>query len=234
MKPCWTLFHRPISHYHPPGTPSKNVSQVVGLFREPNSRIISAFLDSKHHEGMPEDIFKKGMENSIHSKNISLMFSDYLSMRGMRGCQMKMLLGYYCSEDIDLNQEMILNATAILREMKFVGITERYNQSVIAFHHIMGGTLPHPIEFQNYRVMNGQHHHETMLRKVISQIGYFDEYDTMIYQEAWRLFDLTWQQTRATSTSPSEETQRGRGRIGGRRSIYIGQGAVLAQDFDDH
>jgi hypothetical protein len=191
---CWFQDHAPI---HKKTT---NFSDYVGIFREPNSRIISSFLDFKHHEGMSQSVFNAGMNHTKHA-NLTEIFRHYIRMRGMRGCQVKMLTGYQCSADINITQEMMDRALLVVRSMKFVCLTNRYADCVVAFHHIMGNlTHPHPIETHPYRV--GQTHlHMNSLMSVLQEEGYRDEYDELLIVEVSRIFYEVWAKIRLNKTT---------------------------------
>ena len=61
---------------------------------------------------------------------------------GLRGCMTKMVLGRQCSEKYQLTQADLQEAKRIVREeLAFVGLTERWHDSVRLFHAMHGGTL---------------------------------------------------------------------------------------------
>jgi hypothetical protein len=194
VKTCWFQAHAPI---HKKTT---NFSDYVGIFREPNSRLISAFFDSKHHEGMSQSAFNAGMNHTKHT-NMSETFRHYIRMRGMHGCQVKMLAGYQCSADINITQQIMNRALLVVRSMKFVCLTSRYADCVVAFHYIMGNhTYPHPIETNSYRVGKTQSHIES-LRSVLHEEGYRDEYDELLIVEVSRIFDEVWAKISLNNTT---------------------------------
>lgn len=184
---CYFHQHRPI----PPST--KSYTNYVGLFREPNSRVVSAFLDHQHHEGMSVEIIDRHKKkySNLTKVNVSEAFEAYLALPGMKGCQVKMLIGYPCVADVNITQEMMDKAFMIVNSMKFVGLTERYNESIIAFHHVAGNSsTPHAIELQSYRIRIMKRF-DDIVSKAINVIGYHDEYDTALYQEVSRVFERT-------------------------------------------
>jgi hypothetical protein len=71
--------------WHQPWTDAKDNLYYVGNFRDPRSRIISAFFDSMHHEGVPEKKFQGS--NISKAVNITQRFKLYINAFDMRGCQ---------------------------------------------------------------------------------------------------------------------------------------------------
>ncbi len=78
---------------------------VVGVIREPKSRIISSFLDGMHHEGMTNDhdfkVLRKKWEVTSsdparEEQRLVGFAQDYANHPNMVGCQVKMLNGYEC------------------------------------------------------------------------------------------------------------------------------------------
>jgi hypothetical protein len=78
-------WHEPYSHLRK--------SKYVGMFRESKDRLISAYLDFQHHEGIDDDVFKSAM----HTKNTSIMngFKSFLTAFDMRGCQVLTYMSLY-------------------------------------------------------------------------------------------------------------------------------------------
>ena len=61
---------------------------------------------------------------------------------GLRGCMTKMVLGKQCSEKYQLSHADLAEAKRIVREeLAFVGLTEKWQDSVRLFHAMHGGTL---------------------------------------------------------------------------------------------
>ena len=63
----------------------------VGFVREPKSRLISAFFDHKHHEGIHDGDFKAAMAPYQKSNEIE-QFAAYVNSFDMRGCQVCIFL----------------------------------------------------------------------------------------------------------------------------------------------
>lgn len=61
---------------------------------------------------------------------------------GLRGCMTKMVLGRQCSEKYQLTHADLQEAKRIVsEELAFVGLTERWHESVRLFHSMHGGIL---------------------------------------------------------------------------------------------
>jgi len=71
---------------------------------------------------------------------------------GLRGCMTKMVLGKQCSERYKLTMADLQEAKRIIRnEFAFVGINERWEESVRLFHGLHGGQLYADEVFARYR-----------------------------------------------------------------------------------
>ena len=61
---------------------------------------------------------------------------------GLRGCMTKMILGKQCSERYQLTNSDLEEAKRLVRsELAFVGIAEKWQESVRLFHSLHGGQL---------------------------------------------------------------------------------------------
>ena len=70
---------------------------------------------------------------------------------GMRGCQTKMVLGVPCSAPYTLNASLFAEAARrVRRHFLFVGLTERFDESICLFHVRFGGQ-PVGTQFLNTR-----------------------------------------------------------------------------------
>lgn len=88
-----------------PHTPLDNSSpqrRMITIFREPKARLVSSYLDGRHHEGMDALDFMdlKNSMDSIRSDSVSEdqlqveKFALYANHKNSLGCYAKMLLGY--------------------------------------------------------------------------------------------------------------------------------------------
>ena len=61
---------------------------------------------------------------------------------GLRGCMTKMVLGKKCAEKYKLTTTDLEEAKRVVRqELAFVGITEKWVESVRLFHGLYGGSI---------------------------------------------------------------------------------------------
>ena len=79
----------------------------------------------------------------------------YAAFPGIKHCQTKMLLGEYCSIDINITQAMFDEAKRRIHKLAYVGLTDAFNASVCLFHHTFGGT-PEEYMFTTH-TRNGKH-----------------------------------------------------------------------------
>lgn len=182
---------------HTPLAVDVDASEVslLAMFRDPKKRIISAFLDSMHHEGMPpedftalsEQIAALGDDNNGFDRLIARA-QLFASNQNNIGCQVKMLNGHECSSPLFKNQPF--NNTALqyavhrLQEFCFVGLTDSFDLSVRLFHAMANqSTTPNPVELYAARTSRVDKS-EALQRHVV----FDDPYDSVLYGEAKRLF----------------------------------------------
>lgn len=81
-----------------------------------------------------------------------LPLAECAAVRGMRGCQTKMVLGVPCAAPFPLNDSLLHEAQRRVRnDFLFVGLTERFDESVCLFHARLGGKRPVASQFLNTR-----------------------------------------------------------------------------------
>jgi len=64
-------------------------------------------------------------------------FDAFANATGMKGCVVKVLNGYGCSESIQPNEAMLAHAIERLRRFRFVGLFEDWERMVYSFHITM-------------------------------------------------------------------------------------------------
>ena len=135
---------------HIPLYPQDDLEQLMGMvvIREPKGRIISAFLDGVHLEGMENRtrgyelrrIMTEIDRDTSLTKEVKLMKKAemYVYHRDLYGHQVKMLLGL---PHLDLSvynetllHEVVDKAVDRLRRFFFVGVFEEYVRSLHLFH----------------------------------------------------------------------------------------------------
>jgi len=200
-----TSCKAPGGHGHSPLLPTQNESMVVLMLREPRSRVVSAYLDGLHAEGLPE-----AENRAAVWRNSSLSTAErvraYANHPAMKGCQTKMMLGLQCCSSETVTQDMQAAAEQRLSRALFVGIFERYAESVALLHATMKrNTTTHALELTpgrsfldelpadaSKRTKGEIEIHLTRTREreeaLEALADYFDPADEALYAEAVRLF----------------------------------------------
>jgi hypothetical protein len=123
---------------------------VAAFFRQPEQRIISAFYDGRHANGFtPEvwDALKKstiGLPCKIANVTYKNPLECFARFPGIAGCMSRMLTGETCADGIFQGSglESVTEAVdIIMNRLKFVGITEDWNESVCQFHRLFAGKV---------------------------------------------------------------------------------------------
>ena len=131
-----------------------------------------------------ESAFKK--ENN--SEWIKSAFHEYAAMQENIGCQVKMLNGYNCFANRNITTIMLDRAIARLYRMKFVGMTDKYTESVIKFHqkYVPNSSFPiHDIELVTFRTTA----RFDEAKRILQNERYdYDSYDTVLYTHALEIF----------------------------------------------
>lgn len=142
---------------------------AIGLFRKPQDRLFSSFLDGWHHEGMENEEWwriKVKLKESLHhfrmakdtgnetlQTDMKIKLAEaYMQHDNMIGCYVKMLNGHHCVSGFlkrsdPFNQTALDHAIHILRQFYFVGIFEEYDKSISTLHRLAnnGLTSPHQV-----------------------------------------------------------------------------------------
>ena len=167
---------------HKPLTPESD--RIVAMFRRPAQRIISAWVDHRHADGMEWHVRR------TLPKNISV--ADFARFEGIAGCATKLLTGSRCAASVSIDDARVDRAVATLRSGRFafVGLVERWDESVCLFHATMGvGSYPIAGELQHFGHSRaalrrpGGRYDEGWLR------GFVDTADERVYAEAVAVFD---------------------------------------------
>jgi hypothetical protein len=114
------------------------------------------------------------------------------STAGLGGCQTKMVLGRVCHDAAPVTQADLALAVSTLREnFKFVGVMERWEDSVHVYHQLYGGPVL-PIELMAQR--------QTKKESDVQDFGTFrDPVDEALYAAVLALFDEQVQRGAACS-----------------------------------
>lgn len=123
---------------------------VAAFFRQPEERIVSAYYDGRHASGFTTDLYaavKKatnGLPCKIGDKTFKNPLECFARYPGISGCMSRMLTGEMCADGLfqDSGLENVQEAVdIIMNRLKFVGITEDWNESVCQFHRLFAGKV---------------------------------------------------------------------------------------------
>lgn len=172
---------RQITSHFPVASNSANLSGAVAMFRNPITRILSAFHHNLHS-------FRMGPGSNRKMRNKVKSVEDFANWPGISGCQTKMMLGQFCGKSFtkhvpDVPQEKIKEAVEKVKKFSFVGLTEYWNLSICLFHAQFGGEIS-STEFENSRM--GVYTHTQSSTDDIKDVK--DSVDEVIYKEALRVF----------------------------------------------
>jgi hypothetical protein len=152
-------------------------SNAVAFFRNPTNRIFSSFYNNRR--GVPQN----ESPTIRHPR-------QYFAYPGVLGCQTKMLTGHSCLSSLPSHQlpQLVEKAKEILStHMAFVGLTERWAESICLFHAMYGGHTSQ-FEFTNSRPALIDEN-DLPIRIHQSQFNLTDPYDNQIYQWAEHWFE---------------------------------------------
>jgi|TARA_B110000196_G_C20938889_1_gene563635 hypothetical protein len=103
----------------------------------------------------------------------------------LTGCYAKMMNGIGCNEDHKLTSDEVQTAAHFVEhKASFVGLTNRFEESVCLFHAMYGGLLYH-FETKDFVINHGKHeelHDESVLG------DWQDEEDNIVFAAASRKF----------------------------------------------
>eukprot|EP00440_Ansanella_granifera_P022616 gb/GFBE01024565.1/.p1 GENE.gb/GFBE01024565.1/~~gb/GFBE01024565.1/.p1 ORF type:complete len:433 (+),score=79.29 gb/GFBE01024565.1/:1-1299(+) len=161
--------------------------KVVGFFRKPSQRLISAFHNSLHASGFTStEVSALNAECGVAGPGC---FAKY---PGIAGCTARMLTGGNCAEaesardqPFDGGEARLEEALVTLKAMVFVGITERWDESVCLFHRMFGGRLN---AAQLVDMHQGTNHEDNSYDESVLD-GFVDEVDEQIYKAAEQRFN---------------------------------------------
>eukprot|EP00049_Salpingoeca_infusionum_P015066 m.288460 g.288460 ORF g.288460 m.288460 type:complete len:493 (+) comp15803_c1_seq3:182-1660(+) len=115
----------------------------VGTFRDPRRRVLSAFNYHRHAYKMPKP-------DQMKLKSTKTL-EEFLAADGIPHCQTKHLNGIDCGAmHKKMTFKKLIRAIRRLDSFAFVGLTDRYLETVCLFHKMFGGAA-HPHEFENLR-----------------------------------------------------------------------------------
>ncbi|CAJ1352311.1 unnamed protein product [Effrenium voratum] len=174
----------------------QNDWNIIGMFRRPSQRVISAFFDTLHATGMTEDEYTALMQACGPEGNNTA--SCYARYPGIAGCMSRMLTGETCAQsgvdsaNFDSGKAKIPEALQMLQEMTFVGLTEYWDLSICLFHRMFGGnvSVSQLVDFHQGAVHDEDLYDESQLQ------GFVDE-KQLAFRAQW---PLRWHWTVAAAT----------------------------------
>lgn len=177
LHPSFQTQHKPMT-----GADMDEGVSAIGLFRKPAQRLISAYIDGYHTQGFSEQSYV-ALRNQCDGQTVAC----FARFPGVAGCSTRMLTGKRCAEDpadypggMPSPVELVPEALKALNKMKFVGITEEWDESVCLFHLMFGGVL-YSDEFHD--VHQGPRDRSNVWDEQ-ELAGFVDEADEAIYQAA--------------------------------------------------
>lgn len=171
----------------------------VSMFREPTSRIESAFNYHKHciQDCNPEndDMWKcpriRDHRNDRACKSVksAKCLTQYALAEPAQGCQTKMIYGIPCTGAMAMDPvKRKLAAQRVKNGFAFVGLVEEWELSLCLFHRVLGGH-PFPVESDHVREGSSSQGGNCSVQ-VESQLGeQKDPVDTLVYNAAKEKFE---------------------------------------------
>jgi len=137
---------------HAPIYEDTKIENVFAMFRDPFSRLVSAFNWGRNGMKMDGKTPRESnlLIDAVKGKSRKFKFEMYYTFGDVLGCQTKMVVGHRCASDYTLNQADLKTAKQRIEKMRFIGITGEWNRSICLFHKQLGGKI-YDVEFQNVR-----------------------------------------------------------------------------------
>jgi hypothetical protein len=165
---------------------NSNRGKLMGFFRQPEQRVISAWNHGKH------SWIQQYTANTVKE------FAE-----GMQGCMTRMIGTHEALEFGDNlcgmskpppeglpSQDMLETALTRVQEgFAFIGITERWDESICLFHAMFGGPC-NDAEFENDRLGYFRFNDEVPYNTSDLE-GFVDPYDGAVYAEASKIFNAS-------------------------------------------
>eukprot|EP00931_Biecheleriopsis_adriatica_P063345 TRINITY_DN38336_c0_g2_i2.p1 TRINITY_DN38336_c0_g2~~TRINITY_DN38336_c0_g2_i2.p1 ORF type:complete len:432 (+),score=86.41 TRINITY_DN38336_c0_g2_i2:55-1350(+) len=184
----FTTSHAPITRE----LTEKEDLQVIGFFRRPSQRLISAYYNGLHANGFTQEGNRLLVEEcGLNGRHPGA--GCYARYPGIAGCSARMLTGATCAEPLsssgapssfDGGRLRLSEALKSLDAMAFVGLTERWDESVCLFHRMFGGRLS---TAQLLDMHMGRQHQDRYDEAELE--GFVDEVDEEIYRAAEKRFE---------------------------------------------
>ena len=165
-----------VAQVHEPFVNHSSHDFWITFVRDPKIRLRSAYQYKMLTPGLNASM-KKELQNTVHN------LVDFSLFPGVKGCQTKMFTGSHCSDHtVNVSFATVLEARKIIsRHFAFIGITDRWLESICLFHAMYGGKVK-SVEIENVRPSPTTRVYSPLEFDLIS-----DPFDQMVYQ-----FGLNW------------------------------------------
>lgn len=192
---CRTLTE-PHSDYADATRPIDGPFSTILLLRDPVARVVSEYKHlsggsdkpRKNWDYTPADHEPKTWQNFL------AFLTDERNAPGMRNRQTRMLAGcgsgVRCEDVYATEEEMLAEAIRHLHEAAFVGVTDRFEDTLDLLWWTFG--LERPSNPDSYRRMDRYDGHDVFSVEDQHAIRVYNELDTRLYQEASAIFDVAW------------------------------------------
>ncbi len=177
----------------PYATSNKCAHAGVAIFREPRARLASAFFmkgkDSKcmglaTHPGLPKKVTTE-LCARFRALPETEALREYAKRPEVRNVQTKMILGIYRYADRADASLDVAEAVRRLREcFPFVGLQERWGESLWLFSRTMRGAAPFSAERAAINTRPGAYD-----REMVRNLGDYADRDTELYAAAVQIYE---------------------------------------------
>jgi len=159
--------------------------QVVAMFRRPSQRLISAYYGGRHTAGFSKMEYQTMLKKLPRDNKGGP--AAYARYPGIAGCTARMLTGARCAESaaarpgaaFDSGRARLSEALEMVKKLAFVGLMERWDESICLFHRMFGGPV-NTIQLLDFHA--GSRHRAEYNESLLE--GFRDEVDEQIYQAA--------------------------------------------------
>lgn len=177
-------------------------NDVVTFLRNPKERMVSSVLDNFHSCNMSTMAaiypwLYPNIRNPArvmgHVPNYSNLFHEShreslvkiikYFWKCVEGCATRMVLGSWCEHDgVPLTLSKIDSAIARLDSFAFIGLTDRWNESVDLWRRLFGGDYSDRVYSNTNPSKNAPY--EIIVQDIIEKEGLVDEADSILYRFA--------------------------------------------------
>eukprot|EP00613_Pedinella_sp_CCMP2098_P036149 CAMPEP_0171810724 /NCGR_PEP_ID=MMETSP0991-20121206/77718_1 /TAXON_ID=483369 /ORGANISM="non described non described, Strain CCMP2098" /LENGTH=253 /DNA_ID=CAMNT_0012424025 /DNA_START=300 /DNA_END=1061 /DNA_ORIENTATION=- len=180
----------------------QSARRLVIVMRHPTARVVSMFADSRHVVGL-QGSAKRALNDAMLNRSDAACrhirrskqpqhkacdeaaaFSVFLRHPAASGCVAKTLVGKWCNDPFRVTEEELDLALQRLRLFAFVGIFERWDNTVHAFHRRLMGR-PHGGDQVSSRPCDIELRHTRERPKEAAAVSAALEAETVVFQDRW-------------------------------------------------